>query len=75
MNIREIRKKTGLSQVKFAEQYSFNLRTLQDWEQGRCNPPEYVMKMLKEQNRGIFGKDNSEKTGPDTIRISMNDMN
>jgi len=49
MKIKEFRKETGLSQTKFAEKYGFNLRTLQDWEQERCNPPEYVIQMLNEK--------------------------
>lgn len=45
--IKEIRKRTGLSQGKFSEAYSIPKRTLQDWEGGRRVPPEYVIKMLE----------------------------
>jgi len=38
INVRRIRKKTGLSQQNFANQYGFPLRTLQEWEQGRTIP-------------------------------------
>ena len=38
INVRRIRKKTGLSQQNFANQYGFSLRTLQEWEQGRTMP-------------------------------------
>lgn len=44
--IREIRKLTGLSQGKFSEAYGIPKRTLEDWEEGRRNPPEYVIRML-----------------------------
>lgn len=36
--VRAIRRKTGLSQAAFAARYGLNLRTLQDWEQGRVQP-------------------------------------
>lgn len=49
MKIKDFRKETGLSQVEFAKKYGFNLRTLQDWEQERCNPPEYVIQMLNKK--------------------------
>jgi putative transcriptional regulator len=37
-NPRRIREKLGMSQALFAETYHLNLRTLQDWEQGRRSP-------------------------------------
>jgi transcriptional regulator with XRE-family HTH domain len=36
-NLQEYRKKSGLSQSKLAKQAGVNLRTLQDYEQGRKN--------------------------------------
>ena len=44
--VQKLRKSTGLSQRKFAEFFDIPVRTLQDWEQGRRNPPEYVLKMM-----------------------------
>ena len=35
-----IRKRLGLSQAAFARRFHSNLRTLQDWEQGRRAPEE-----------------------------------
>ena len=46
MKIKEIRSMTGLSQGKFAEKYSIPVRTLQNWEAGHREPPEYVLKLL-----------------------------
>lgn len=37
-DIAGIRKKTGLSQSRFAELLGVSVRTLQDWEQGRRAP-------------------------------------
>lgn len=36
--IKTVRRRTGLSQAAFAARYGINLRTLQDWEQGRVQP-------------------------------------
>ena len=36
--IQSIRKKTGLSQARFASLLGVSVRTLQDWEQGRRAP-------------------------------------
>ena len=36
--VRAIRRRTGLSQAEFSARYGLNLRTLQDWEQGRTQP-------------------------------------
>ena len=45
--IKEIRKATGLSQSKFAAKFNISIRTLQEWEQGRKEPAEYVIKMIE----------------------------
>lgn len=37
-SVAEIRKKTGLSQSRFATLLGVSVRTLQDWEQGRRAP-------------------------------------
>ena len=36
--VKAIRRRSGLSQAAFAASYGLNLRTLQDWEQGRAQP-------------------------------------
>lgn len=46
MDIKNIRKQTGLSQKKFAEKIGVPVRTLQGWEQGYRNPPDYIMNMI-----------------------------
>lgn len=46
--IKEIRQSTGLSQQKFGEaMYNIPKRTIQDWEQGLKNCPEYVLKLIE----------------------------
>jgi putative transcriptional regulator len=37
-DVASVRKKTGLSQARFAELLGVSVRTLQDWEQGRRAP-------------------------------------
>ena len=37
-DVAQIRKKSGLSQGKFADLIGVSVRTLQDWEQGRRSP-------------------------------------
>ncbi len=38
INVRRIRKKLNMTQNAFAEYFGVNLRTVQDWEQGRRVP-------------------------------------
>lgn len=45
--MKDFRLSTGLSQSKFAEYFGLPLRTLQEWEQGRQNPPSYLLELLK----------------------------
>lgn len=47
MTIQELREKTSLSQSKFAEYFGLPLRTVQEWEQGRRKPPDYMPKLLE----------------------------
>ena len=43
---RALRRKLGLSQSQFAARFHFNLRTLQEWEQGRALPDSAVQAYL-----------------------------
>jgi putative transcriptional regulator len=42
-----LRQRLGLSQAAFADRFRINLRTLQDWEQGRRVPEEIARAYLK----------------------------
>ena len=44
--IKEIRLSTGLSQSKFCEALGIPIRTVQDWEQGKRQCPEYVAELI-----------------------------
>lgn len=45
--MKELRKLLGLSQKDFALKFGFNLRTLQQWEQGRASTPVYLIPLVK----------------------------
>lgn len=46
MDIKELRKVTGLSQSQFANKYRLSVKQVQSWEQGRRNPPKSIIYML-----------------------------
>lgn len=45
--IKGLRKQTGMSQSQFATYFDIPVRTLQDWEQERRQPPEYLVKLIE----------------------------
>ncbi len=47
MSVKEIRQLTGLSQQKFGDLYHIPLRTIQNWESGTNEIPEYTLKLLE----------------------------
>lgn len=52
-----LRMETGLSRKDFAEVVGIPIRTIEDWEAGRRNPPEYVLRMLAYYVRGRLKKE------------------
>jgi len=47
LKVKEIRKKTGLSQTKFSKLIDVKLGTLRNWEQGRREPTGPAKALLK----------------------------
>lgn len=47
MNVRELRTATGMTQKVFADYFHIPLRTLQNWEGGQRNAPEYLVKLIE----------------------------
>lgn len=47
MKIKELRNKMGMSQRQFAEYFEIPIRTIQCWEIGQRNPPDYIPKLLE----------------------------
>ena len=62
--IKEIRQSTGLSQAKFCEALNIPKRTIQDWEQGKRQCPEYVAELIayRVENDPNIPKVNTEET-------------
>lgn len=46
VDVRAVRRKTGLSQAAFARRFGINPRTMQDWEQGRHRPDPMARALL-----------------------------
>lgn len=44
--IRRLRAYLEMTQEQFAKKYDIPVRTLQQWESGRRNPPDYVVNLL-----------------------------
>jgi DNA-binding transcriptional regulator YiaG len=47
VDVKKIRDKLGLSQAEFAARFCFDIRTLQNWEQGRSTPDRYARTLLR----------------------------
>ena len=46
MNIKELREKTGMTQKAFSEWLNIPHRTVQNWEGGQRQCPEYVVELI-----------------------------
>ncbi len=51
LHVKEIRKKTGLTQTKFCHLIDVNLGTLRNWEQGRREPTGPAKALLRAISR------------------------
>ena len=47
MNIQEIRELLGINKTAFAKRYGIPYRTVQDWELGLRNPPEWLLPIME----------------------------
>ena len=47
VDVRAIRKRTGLTQQKFSSKYGFAVASLRNWEQGRRQPERSARLLLK----------------------------
>lgn len=47
MTIKEMRDYLKVSRAEFSRRFHIPQRTLEDWEAGRRNPPEYVLELLE----------------------------
>lgn len=44
--IKRLREETGMNKKEFADHVGIPLRTIEDWEAGRRNPPEYIPRLI-----------------------------
>ena len=51
MNVSEMRANLGVTQSEFAARYNIPLRTVQNWEAGVRQPPEYMANLLEDRIR------------------------
>lgn len=47
MNIIDLFKRTGMSQIEFSRRLGIPYRTIQDWLVQKRTPPDYVVKLLE----------------------------
>lgn len=47
MQVKEIRKLTGLSQAAFSEKYKIAKRNIENWETGKRKPPDHIPYLLE----------------------------
>ena len=45
---KEFRKQTGLNLTEFSKRFNIPYRTVQNWEYGISNPPEYLLELIKQ---------------------------
>lgn len=55
--IKELRTATGMTQAQFADYFSIPKRTIENWEGGKRNCPEYLFDLMKYklENEGLIG--------------------
>lgn len=46
IDIRQLRKKTGMTQDEFSNYFGIPLSTYVKWEQGVYLPPDYILRMI-----------------------------
>ena len=47
MNLKEIRDQSGMSRSEFCEYFHIPYRTVQDWELGNRQCPDYLLRLLE----------------------------
>lgn len=62
MNLKSIRKLSGLSQQAFSKKYSIPRRSIENWETGKRVPPAYLLLLLERAVREDFQTDDNADT-------------
>lgn len=66
-----IRKTTGMSRTAFCKKYNIPLRTVEAWDAGDREAPDYVMDLLER----VVAADRKEHKRYSIINMSLNDYN
>lgn len=69
MTIKEIRALTSLSQAKFCEKYHIPLNTFARWEQGKREPPDYLVELLEFKVRKDMEESKMKFTDEDLMNL------
>ena len=56
MTIKEIRKACGMTQAEMAEMLHIPKRTIENWEGGSREPPDYVVELIQYRLLGMLKK-------------------
>lgn len=59
--LKEVRKMAGLTQQDLSKLYGIPKRTIEEWDRGAYEPPEYVANLLIDRIKADFLYDHSEK--------------
>jgi putative transcriptional regulator len=65
LSVKEIRKSTGLSQVRFAEMIDVQIATLRNWEQGRrvpTGPAKALLRAIHNDPIHVIGAPRAQQT-------------
>lgn len=56
MTFKELRKASGMTQKAYSEYFNIPRRTIEDWETGKRQSPEYVIDLMyyKLKNEGLI---------------------
>ena len=47
MTVKELREQSRMTQAEFSKFLNIPIRTIQEWEQGRRTPPDYVVELIR----------------------------
>ena len=60
MNSRRIRGMLGVSRTEFSRRYGIPVRTLENWDNGKNSPPDWILALLERVVREDAEKEDEE---------------
>ncbi len=58
MKSEEIRSILGISRAEFSRRYEIPIRTIENWDAGKTNPPAWLLKLLERVVRDDAEREN-----------------